>query len=201
MGVARTPKQERARITVDAILEATRRVVSTEGLSALTTNRVAKVAGVSVGSVYQYFPNKDALIDAAYNQATERAWGELPLLLEQMHDQPLEVLARASIRLTIQFFREQPGFYAVVVARMSQQQLSGLSIGGEEPLLRAIRTVLLRRRAQLNLGIDIELASWVLTRTILHMCYCAVCERPALLEDEAFLDELTQLTVGYLSRR
>lgn len=58
------PEQERSRALVEAIVEATARVLVHEGIDALTTNRVAQVAGVSVGSLYQYFPGKEAMLAA-----------------------------------------------------------------------------------------------------------------------------------------
>ena len=57
-------QQSRARETVEAIVQASRLLVSREGLERLTTNRIAELAGVSVGSLYQYFPGKDAVVHA-----------------------------------------------------------------------------------------------------------------------------------------
>mgnify|MGYP003597153915 FL=1 len=56
------PKQSRARVTVEAILEATAHILTEGGYDALTTNHVAKRAGVSIGSLYQYYPSKEALV-------------------------------------------------------------------------------------------------------------------------------------------
>lgn len=58
------PKQARSRATVDAIVVAATRVLGQRGWSAFTTNEVAAVAGVSIGSLYQYFPDKLSLADA-----------------------------------------------------------------------------------------------------------------------------------------
>jgi AcrR family transcriptional regulator len=58
------PTQARSRDTVQAILTAAARVFSAHGYAAATTNRIAETAGVSVGSLYEYFPNKDALLVA-----------------------------------------------------------------------------------------------------------------------------------------
>src|SRR5688500_9562351 len=60
--LVRAPRQARAQQTVSVILEAAKRVLIQEGYEATTTNRVAHVAGVSIGSLYQYFPNKEALV-------------------------------------------------------------------------------------------------------------------------------------------
>lgn len=60
----KTPVQARSTVTVDAIIQATIQVLLVHGLECLATNRVAKRAGVSIGTLYQYFPNKQALLSA-----------------------------------------------------------------------------------------------------------------------------------------
>ncbi|WP_138509357.1 TetR/AcrR family transcriptional regulator [Maricaulis alexandrii] len=60
----KTPSQSRSRVTVDAIFEATIQVLLKQGMAGLTTTSVAERAGVSVGTMYQYFPNKQALVYA-----------------------------------------------------------------------------------------------------------------------------------------
>jgi AcrR family transcriptional regulator len=68
--VHKRPKQERSQATVEAILTATTRILTEQGYAQFTTNRVAELAGVSVGSLYQYFPNKEALIVALMEHHT-----------------------------------------------------------------------------------------------------------------------------------
>src|SRR6476620_3538175 len=58
------PQQSRSRATVSTILDATVRVLDREGADAATTTRIAEVAGVSVGTLYQYFGNRDSILDA-----------------------------------------------------------------------------------------------------------------------------------------
>lgn len=60
----RAPRQERAKQKVELILEAAMRLLDKGGMPTLTTNAVAATAGVSIGSLYQYFPNKEAILDA-----------------------------------------------------------------------------------------------------------------------------------------
>jgi AcrR family transcriptional regulator len=62
----RHPVQNRAQVTVDAILDAVMKILERQGIASITTNKVAEVAGVSIGSVYQYFPNKHALFVALH---------------------------------------------------------------------------------------------------------------------------------------
>ena len=75
--------QVRSRATVDALVEATARILVKEGFDKASTNRIADVAGVSVGSLYQYFPSKEALVAAVaerhqQERAPERVQKELP---------------------------------------------------------------------------------------------------------------------------
>jgi len=58
------PRQARSRATIDAILDAAARILGERGWAGLTTNAAAETAGVSIGSLYQYFPNKLALVEA-----------------------------------------------------------------------------------------------------------------------------------------
>jgi len=71
------PRQARARATVDAILEAAAQVLAREGYAAVTTNRVAEVAGVSIGSLYEYFPNKQSIVAAALGRSLREITDEV----------------------------------------------------------------------------------------------------------------------------
>lgn len=64
MAPRKVPQQSRSATTVEAIVEAAARILEERGPKGLTTNAVADVAGVSIGSLYQYFPNKDAIVRA-----------------------------------------------------------------------------------------------------------------------------------------
>jgi AcrR family transcriptional regulator len=68
----KTPHQARAKVTRDAILEAAAHIIAASGLAAFNTNAVAARAGVSIGSLYQYFPNKDALMVALIEHGQQR---------------------------------------------------------------------------------------------------------------------------------
>lgn len=67
------PVQQRAEVTVDAIVVAVERILERDGADALTTNRIAEVAGVSIGSLYHYFPNKESLVRALSQRYLDEA--------------------------------------------------------------------------------------------------------------------------------
>src|SRR5688572_20717588 len=68
----RTPRTADGEAIVESILDAAERLIAQQGLDRMTTNAVARLAGVSVGPLYQYFPNKAAIADAAYRRSDER---------------------------------------------------------------------------------------------------------------------------------
>ncbi len=61
------PRQSRSRFLVSTLIEACRQILEQEGTEALTVNRLSEVSGVAVGSIYQYFPNKEAIISLAFD--------------------------------------------------------------------------------------------------------------------------------------
>lgn len=75
----RTPRQQRSRQTVEAVLAAVPLVVERYGVASITTNRIAEVAGVSIGSLYQYFPDKSSVFSALQ----ERHVGDVRNILER----------------------------------------------------------------------------------------------------------------------
>ena len=105
----KSPRQGRSIATVDAIFEATIQVLSSDGLIRLNTTRVARRAGVSVGTLYQYFPNKQALLFAVL----ERHLAMLATAIEKACDENLnatvETIAEAVVKAYLQAQMAQAG--------------------------------------------------------------------------------------------
>lgn len=95
------PKQARSNALVTSILEAALQVLAKEGAQRFTTSRVAERAGVSVGSIYQYFPNKAAILFRLQSEEWQRTAGLLSRILEEREKSPLvrlRALVHAFIR-------------------------------------------------------------------------------------------------------
>ena len=95
----KTPRQARSQATVDRILDAAARFFDERGYRGTTTNHVAEAAGVSVGSLYQYFPNKDALLTALALRHLDDAVPALDELAARLTAEPADTptLARAIV--------------------------------------------------------------------------------------------------------
>lgn len=110
------PKQLRSRQMVDNIVDATARVVAEEGLASLTTNRVAEVAGISNGSLYQYFHDRQDLLEALVGRVSR----DVAVLFDHRRPQieldnvDVRSVVRASIRITLDYMRARPLYIELI---------------------------------------------------------------------------------------
>jgi len=194
----RTPRQRRSRVIVSAIVEAGRRLLESEGPRALTTNRIAERAGVSIGSLYRYFPNKQAIVAAIYEGETGRevegirasaSWAieEIPLreALAALVDYQLD-RHRRLIELGRDFYREHHRDFSL-----------GPRVGAEA-VERRLRDLLLRHGDAVRVR-DPSQAAFLLARGISAIVRRAVDERPEKLRETAFRDELVDLVLAYVT--
>lgn len=194
----RTPNQARAKETVEAIFEATARILQTEGRGGLNTNRVAELAGVSIGTLYSYFPNKDAIILAMARRETEavRASVEKALIddLERTAESPVRLAVRALIK----------GYGRRNKARrilMETLIASGHSDEIAEPV-QAIADLIAERGAQLlpkGARPVSPIALFVLTRAVDGVVRAATYEDAKFIASADFEDELTHVVLGLLA--
>jgi AcrR family transcriptional regulator len=188
----RSPRQERARATVDAILFAAAHILKTQGMARLTTNRIAALAGVSIGSLYQYFSDKQAIVEA----------------LRERHDAYYLRAVRSGIEHTAGAgFREG---VRTMLWRMVELHASDLDLHGElrrhRELTAAqqaeysgyIREFIETCRDELRPTPDPELTGYVLMTTLQHLVHGVASEAPERLRDPHYVDELVELAVRYL---
>ncbi|WP_417525236.1 TetR/AcrR family transcriptional regulator [Marinovum sp.] len=94
----KAPRQARSRHTRDAILTAAGGILAANGLRGLTTNHVARAAGVSIGALYQYYPNKQAIIGALLTQSRADLLAGMEAAAEAVEGEALEVVVCAMVR-------------------------------------------------------------------------------------------------------
>jgi AcrR family transcriptional regulator len=192
--------QERSRATVDALVEATARILVKEGFDNASTNRIAEEAGVSVGSLYQYYPSKEALVAAVIDRHRQETMQVVRGALAKVASQPIEKAMRSLIAVAIEAHRIDPKLHRVLAEQLPRMgRLDNVEAFNREALA-LFRTFLESRSDELR-AIDLELATFVCVTSIEALTHTAVLDRPEMLSDEAveaFVDETTRLLVGYL---
>jgi AcrR family transcriptional regulator len=99
----KSPSQERSRQTVERILDAAARIFHEQGYAGATTNDIADEAGLSIGSLYQYFPNKDALLAALTKRHITTTTSSLAVMIGKLpEDSGFDVILRAVVRFLVE---------------------------------------------------------------------------------------------------
>ncbi|MBE1159466.1 TetR/AcrR family transcriptional regulator [Dyella acidiphila] len=192
--------QKRSRATVDALVEATARILVKEGFDKASTNRIAEAAGVSVGSLYQYFPTKESLVAAVIERHQQEIMqtvrGELTGILAQ----PVEQAIRMLVTVAIKAHRVDPKLHRVVAEQIPRVgELEKLATFNRENYT-LFMAYLAQHRDELRVE-DLELASFVCVTTIEALTHNAVLHHSKMMSDEkmrALVDEASRLIIGYL---
>jgi AcrR family transcriptional regulator len=192
--------QERSRLTVDAIVEATARILVREGYDRASTNKIARAAGVSIGSLYQYFPSKEALVAAVVDRHTEEMMGLVRKAMIEVAEQPVAVAARKLVRVMIDAHRVNPKLHRALVEQVPRVgRLDRIhQIDRESAAL--VWSYLDAHRDEIQVA-DIELAAFVCVTTVEALTHAAVVHNPGVLDDaraKNYADEVTRVLLGYL---
>jgi AcrR family transcriptional regulator len=190
------PRQERSEATVDAILEAAAQVFVAEGYDGATTKRIAAAAGTSVGSLYQYFPSKDALAVELARRFRATRLEFVRTELAAVGHRPVGTVIRTLFTSFLKAEGIRPELYRVLIERVMRTS-AGSEFRGYEERLEALVTEALRRVTPPPRVQDMELAAFMLVRLALALVHSANADRPRY-NTPALASELTRLVVAYL---
>lgn len=192
------PKQERSRRTVEAVLEAAAQVLVEEGYDRASTNRIAKVAGVSVGSLYQYFPSKEALVIALCRRHSDEMLSLLEDCVTRLWDEPLEVAVRTYVQSWLAAHRLDPELHRAIVQQALHLGLEHIRQIQERAAV-VVRAYLERHRAVL-VPKDLDMAAYLLVNCVESCTHAAIlAEEDGRLMDPSLEEELVALIVRYLT--
>ncbi|WP_235734429.1 TetR/AcrR family transcriptional regulator [Nocardioides alcanivorans] len=195
----KVPRQARSRQMVERIITAGRDVLVADGYDAFSTNRVAARAAVSPGSLYQYFPDKGAILDVVI----ARYWDEVAeLVAASLADRVAETgptLVR-SIADALVAALEADRTLLAVVARELPLQLNGDRLEALERQIRVLTSALLGVRPVGMHRPSPQVASWVVVMAVQNLALRWVLDQPAGITREQLVDEMEALVVGYLAQ-
>jgi AcrR family transcriptional regulator len=194
--------QERSRATVDALVEATARILVKEGFDKASTNRIAEVAGVSVGSLYQYFPGKEALVAAVIERHQQEIMQTVRRELEGVLSEPVDTAVHRLVLVAVKAHRVDPKLHRVLAEQIPRVgKLEKLESFNRENFT-LFSTYLERHRGELRVD-DLGLASFVCVTAVEALTHNAVLHYSNMLSDEAMeglIEEAVRLVTGYLKR-
>ena len=191
------PSQERAKVTVDAILEAGAYILIKDGWEKFTTNRVAERAGVNIASLYQYFPNKESIAVELQRRHIDKGRDAFPKMIAELRSQPhLRGALKMLIDGAVAEHRINPQLHKVFAEELprASRRVHGHR---DEQLIARLADILEPYAIQVP---DLEIALF-LFRVVTHAAiHEAATERPDLLANPLFSEELITLIERYLVR-
>src|SRR5215472_9698774 len=198
----KSASQERSRLTVDTLLEATTRILVKEGYDRASTNKIAAVAGVSIGSLYQYFPSKEALVAAVSERHSHEVLQLIRNALVRVAARPIEVAAREFVSAAIEAHRVNPKLHRVLAEQVPRiGRLENVEAINQH-VFALIRGYLDDHRDEISVS-DLDLAAFICVTAVDALTHAAVLRRPEILtaeKAERFVDEVKDLVFRYLQK-
>jgi AcrR family transcriptional regulator len=194
--------QRRSQATVEALIDATARLLIEDGYDRASTNRIAALAGVSIGSLYQYFPSKEALVAAVAERHARDLSTVVLDVFTRVSRSPIEIGVRELVVAAIDAHRVDPALHRILAEEAPRIGRPG----GIDPLQgnasALIRGYLQAHRHEIDIA-DLDMAAFVLVTTVEALTHSAVLHRPDILaggQAAAFADEVAGLVLRYLRR-
>jgi len=191
------PKQARSRATFDAILEAGARVLVQEGYDRASTNRIAEVAGVSIGSLYEFFPNKDAIFTELRRRLNDQMFEFVGRAMEEAIELPVREAVARTVDLLVRAHSVDPRLEAALRDQVPEAALAQQSRKVRERLFALGMDFVRRHRKELRPR-NLEFAVFVAIQATQSLTLEAGRFQPEAVRDGSAAREITDLITRYL---
>jgi AcrR family transcriptional regulator len=192
------PRQERSQATVDAILDATARVLCSTGYDRASTNRIALAAGVSVGSLYQYFPSKEALVAALVERHVEQMTSLVKRKLAEVATAPIPEAVPSIIHAMFDAHAVDPKLHKVLIEQVPRVGRLEKLMSVEREVELLVATFLEARRGEIRRA-RVETAAFVLVSVVEAVTHAAVLAELPPSRCAHVADELKDMVLRYLT--
>jgi AcrR family transcriptional regulator len=196
------PRQSRSRETVAAVLKAAAQVFTTRGYAATTTNHIAERAGVSIGSLYEYFPNKDALLVALMEQHIGEGESILARVALEAPAGPPHVreMVRRFVRAMVELHARDRVLHRVLFEEAPLPKRVRRQLADVETRITERVEAYLRAHPNVTKR-DPALAAAVLVQTIEGLTHKLVVHGDPQADVEAYVEEIVALVTAYLAAK
>lgn len=190
------PSQKRSIAMVTAILDASARILKERGYAEMSTNAVADVAGVSIGSLYQYFPNKDALLVALRARHAQEMGAAIEALLQDSTQRDLRTEISRLVRAAIAAHEVEPELHRVLEKELSffEEDSDPVGKGVHAHIVR-----LLARHKDEVAQHNLSLAAWMTMRMTEALVHAAVLDSPPTFRPKEVELAVTGAIYAFLS--
>lgn len=192
------PRQSRSKQTVAVIMEATAQILISQGYQGTTTAKVAERAGVSIGSVYQYFPNKDALLFALLEKHSTEMLNSIQVAIAKNSSSDLKCGLRAIVKAVASAHYSRPELHKVLTEQVHNVGAQSLAKYTHLMIVQHIENLLLPNTSLIRTPVDVTVAAVVIETSLEALIHRAVVERTELFPWSVFEDQTLQLITGYL---
>lgn len=186
------PLQQRSQRTVGFILEAAAYILAEDGLEGFTTNRIAERAGVNIASLYQYFPDKMAILEALQQRHMTQPDADRTGIAARLQALPLEDMLRQIVDFAFDEHAANPKMHRAFLRqlpRVTRERLEEGEVHAEiAPLF----------EGKVRDGGDRELVYFIVRSCLLNIVHDCVCEKPRWLKSPAMREEVVRLLYGFL---
>jgi AcrR family transcriptional regulator len=195
----KSASQKRSRVTVDTLLEATARVLVKQGYDRASTNRIAATAGVSIGSLYQYFPNKEALVAALVARHSREMLQLLQDALKEVASHSVATALRTLVAAMVDAHQIDPELHRIFAEQVPRMGQLAEIRAIERGTFALIKDYFQERRTEITVA-DIDTATFICVTAVEALTHEFVIRQPDATsrERDRFVDEVTKLIVGYL---
>lgn len=193
--VRRRPRQARSESTVDAIYEATAQIIEREGADRITTRRISEVSGFSIGTLYQYFQDRDSLLMAMSISHRDRLIGRLKSTLADCRDQPVREAISRLVAVNVAYARSHRKTLRAVMRVVTRK---GRAARMQEAM-RALDDCIGRCLAQLAESDGLALSPacrFVLSRAMTGVLWAAVMDDSDLLDGHEIEQQICAMLMG-----
>ena len=193
------PTQARAENTVHCIQQALWELVDEQGFAKTSTNQIAQRAGVSIGSLYQYFPNRESIALSLYERVAVISAQKMKNLAVELTDSPLAIAVPEVMEALLGLFEE----YRVVLLNLCEEvpdlKTENLTISFERLIRGSIQMFILHHDNEVIYE-EPERTGFFAENIILGSLRRYVVEQPRHTNREEFVNELSQLVIAYFKK-
>lgn len=196
VNMRKIPRQDRSRFTIEAILDATAQLLEIDSANSVTTNHIARHAGISIGTLYQYFPNKTAVLFALADRGRHSRAREVIDRLAILEAGTVKEVARQIIRTLIAVYSNTRTERQLTMLMMIQKLESP---GADQPIDDVASLLASKMDSFLKVATSqSEIMSFVLSRSVMGVIRSSLLDAPHLLKEQEFEDQLVRLVTGFL---